>query len=128
MRPVDGVTVSAEMVALGVEAGATGPGSGATPGNEGEVKTIGVVAVATGATTFFTTGALALCLCTVAEPAVLPMTTVEQSNAALAMPTVTNLVLRDAKILFISFPSIDGFFILIFDIKPTGSLQSTSSK
>jgi hypothetical protein len=95
MTPEDGVTLSSEIVALGVDAGATGPGSGATPGRAGEVRTIGVVAVATGTAAFFTTGAFALCLWTVAEPALVPIMTVEQISATEARPTEITLALRE---------------------------------
>jgi hypothetical protein len=92
MKPDDGVTLNAEMDVLGVDAGATGPGSGATPGRVGEVSTMGVVAVATGAAAFVTIGALALCLCTVAEPALVPIMIVEQTSATVARPTDIILV------------------------------------
>jgi hypothetical protein len=97
MKPVEGVTLSAEIVALGVEATATGPGSGATPGMVGDVRMMGVVAVCTGAATFFTTGALCLCLWTVAELALAPIMSVEPSSAAVAKPTDITLALREVK-------------------------------
>jgi len=117
MKPDDGVTLNAEIVVLGVDAGATGPGSGATPGRVGDVRTMGVVAVAMGAAAFFTTGVLALCLWTVAELALAPIMIVEQTRATEAKPTEINLTLRLLRWLFIIIPSITT---LIFDIKPTG--------
>jgi hypothetical protein len=97
MKPVEGVTLSAEIVALGVEAAATGPGSGATPGMVGDVRMMGVVAVGTGAATFFTTGALALCLWVVAELALAPIMSVEANSAAVARPTDITLALREVE-------------------------------
>jgi flagellar biosynthesis protein FlhB len=116
MKPDDGVTLNAEIDVLGVDAGATGPGSGATPDRVGEVRTMGVVAVATGATTFFTTVVLVLCLWTVAELALAPIMIVEQTNATEVKPTDINLTLRLLKRLFILIPSVAT---LIFDIKLT---------
>jgi hypothetical protein len=117
MKPDDGVTLNSEIDVLGVDAGATGPGSGATPGRVGEVRTVGVVAVATGAVVFFTTVVLVLCLWTVAELALAPIMIVEQTSATEAKPTEINLTLRLLRRLFIIIPSIAT---LIFDIKPTG--------
>jgi hypothetical protein len=97
MTPDEGVTVSAEMEVLGSDAGATGPGSAATPERAGEVNTMGVVAVATGAAAFFTTGALALCLWTVAELALVAIMTVEQISATVVRPTDITFVLREFK-------------------------------
>jgi hypothetical protein len=97
MKPEDGVTLSAEMVALGVDAVATGPGSGATPERAGDVRTMGVVADCNGAAAFFTTGALALCLWTAAELALVPIMSVEHSSATVARPTDIALVLREFK-------------------------------
>jgi len=62
MTPEAGVTLSDNGVAGRVGVGSTGPGSGATPGIAGDVKTMGVVALDTvGAACFFTTGAVFLC-------------------------------------------------------------------
>jgi hypothetical protein len=109
MKPDEGVTLSSEMDGLGVEAAAIGPGSAATPWSAGGVRTMGVVAVATTVAgtflIFLTTGALALCLCTVAELALETITTVEQSSAALVTPTTSTLIRDDFKRLFMAFPS-----------------------
>jgi hypothetical protein len=97
MTPEAGVTLNSEIDTLGVEAAATGPGSGATPERVGDVSTMGVVAVCTGAAVFFTTGALALCLWTVAELAPVPIMSVEHSSATVATPTDITLVFREFK-------------------------------
>jgi hypothetical protein len=112
MKPDEGVTLNSEMEADGVEGAAIGPARGATPVKAGDVSTMGVVAVATAAT-FFTTGALALCLCTVVELALEAIITVEQSIAALVRPTANTLALRDFKRFFMAFPSecdIDNYY------------------
>jgi hypothetical protein len=117
MKPDVGVTLNAEIVVLGVDAAATGPGSGATPGRVGDVRTMGVVAVATGAAAFFTTVVLALCLWTVAELTLAPIMIVEQTSATEAKPTDINFTFRLLRRLFIIIPS---NVTLIFDTKPTG--------
>jgi hypothetical protein len=103
MTPVAGKTLSAARVALGVAVAAIGPGSGATPGNAGDLRTMGVVeSCTTGAKTFLCTGAL--CLCTVDEPALVAIIAVEKSNAAEVITTKKTFARRVFKRRFITFP------------------------